>query len=47
MLRTRGVLLLLLIVLAIAAPAVLGDLFTTVVTALREGVGHALTTTGQ
>jgi len=43
MMRVRAVVLLVLVVLAIAAPAILADLFQSAMTAFREGVGHALT----
>ena len=41
--RARGVLLLLLIVLIVVAPAVVAELFTAVMTALRSGLANALT----
>ena len=41
--RARGVLLLLLIVLIVVAPAIVAELFTAVMTALRDGLANALT----
>jgi hypothetical protein len=41
--RARSILLLLLIVLAIFAPAVLTSLFEVTLTALRDGLANAIT----
>ena len=41
--RARSIVLLLIVVMAVFAPAVLAHLFETAMTALRDGLGQALT----
>ena len=44
--RARSIVLLIIVVLAIVAPAIVADLFETTLTAMRDGLANALTSGG-